>query len=328
MTVSKMQSVRQDIVEKMIAQLEKKVFKQYVSTKKSVLEVIKDTYARYLTDVPQADYYTTLSLYNRLKTLGQDLKGIYVKLDRELIKTVKDGQMEIFEEAYYRDGYTMSFFTDKQVNPLNNLVNEFSVTGDMEKLKEIKDKALKRIAEKMIPPSGNTLTQMLVDNDTKSLNRLITVIKQGLVNGESYDKQVKRVAKVFNGNASNAARVIRTEGNRNMNAGSFFVSEDLKEQGVKIKRQWVATKDSRTRDSHQALDGQFEDDDGYFWIGSDKGRYPTDFTEPENSINCRCTTIDIVEGTTPQVMRARNPVTGKTDIVSYKTYEEWKKSIK
>jgi len=328
MSLASMQKIRQDVIEGMIARLERKVLFRYLSTKKSILEAIKDTYARYLTDVPQADYYTTLSLYNRLKTLGLDIKGIYVKLDRELVKTIKAGQMDIFEEAYYRDGYTMSFFTDAKINPLNPLVNEFSVTGDMEKLKEIKDKAVKRIAEKMIPASGNTLTQMLVENDTQSLNRLMTVIKQGLVNGESYEKQVRRVAKVFNGNASNAARVIRTEGNRNMNAGSFFVSEDLKEQGVKIRRQWVASLDSRTRDSHRELDGQFEDEDGYFWIGSDKGRYPTDFSEPENSINCRCSVIDIVEDATPQVRRARDPVTGKTDLISYKTYNEWLKSVK
>ena len=76
MSLASMQKIRQDVIEGMISRLERKVLFRYLSTKKSILEVIKDTYARYLTDVSQADYYTTLSLYNRLKTLGLEIKGI------------------------------------------------------------------------------------------------------------------------------------------------------------------------------------------------------------------------------------------------------------
>jgi len=40
--------------------------------------------------------------------------------------------------------------------------------------------------------------------------------------------------------------------------------------------------------------------------------------------NCRCTVIDVVEGLPPQIRRAKDPVTGKTDIINFTTYDEWK----
>jgi uncharacterized protein with gpF-like domain len=154
---------------------------------------------------------------------------------------------------------------------------------------------------------------------------VLKTVKSGLINGESYARQTKRVKDVFDGNASNTARVIRTEGNRNMNAGAYLNSEDLKAEGVRVRRMWVATLDSRTRDSHQALDGVYEDDNGLWHIGGDSARYPNDFTEPENSVNCRCSTVDVVQGLEPQLRRGIDPVTGKSDIASYSTYEEWAK---
>jgi hypothetical protein len=278
--------------EALIADLEKRVLKDYVQRRREVLNVVKDNYAKYLTDVPSADYYTTLAQYNRLKKMEQEVKGIYITAGRSQVREITKGQQLIFEEMYYRDQYTMSFFKDKfgkaiKFQPVNPLVRDVSVKGDVELLKQIKNRAQRKLAEKLISPAGNTLTEMLVNNSQQSLNKLYATIKQGLINGESYTKQTKRVEDVFDRNASNAARVIRTEGNRNMNAGSYAYSQELQQAGVRSRRQWVATLDSRTRDRHQMLDGGLE----------------------------------------PTVRRGINPVTGKSDILSYQTYDEWKKQM-
>lgn len=315
--------------EALIADLEKRVLKDYVKRRNEVLEVLKTNYAKYLTDVPGADYYTTLAQYNRLKKMEQEIKGIYITAGRFQKKEIINGQRAIFEEMFYRDEYTMSFFSDKfgravKFQAVNPLVRDVSVTGDVELLKQIKDKAQRKLAEKLIPPAGNTLTEMLVNNSTESLNKLYATIKQGLINGESYAKQTKRVKKVFDGTASNAARVIRTEGNRNMNAGSYAYSQELEQAGVRSRRQWVATLDSRTRDRHAQLDGQFEDEDGYFHIDGMRARYPGDFGDPSMDIHCRCTVIDVIEGLEPTTRRGINPLTGKSDILSYQDYDEWK----
>jgi len=178
----------------------------------------------------------------------------------------------------------------------------------------------------MLPPSGVTLTSLLTANDTAGLVKVLRVVKSGLISGGSYAKQVVKVKNQFDKNVSNASRVIRTEGNRNLNAGSYLNSIDMQEQGVVIKRQWLSSLDSLVRDAHQSLDGVLEDKNGLWHIGGDSARYPGDFSDPALSINCRCTTIDVVEGLEPTLRRGVDPLTGKSDIASYRNYETWKKN--
>ena len=119
----------------------------------------------------------------------------------------------------------------------NPIVREVVVTGDASRLTAIRDTRLRLLAEGMIPPSGDTLTGILVNNLNNELTKTLRVVKQGLINGQSYVKQAEALKDVFNGNAYNALRVVRTEGNRLANAGTYLNSEDLKAEGVKIRRQ-------------------------------------------------------------------------------------------
>lgn len=330
MTLQGMQKAKVDKIDFLLASIERDVMKDYRFGREKTLEVVKDLYSKYLIGVDKADYYRTLALYERLKKAEQGIKAIYTVVGKESAKRIINGQYQIFDESFLMDRYTMAFFSDKlgvdiKYAPPNPLVRDVAVTGDASRLVEIKNRRLQKIAEGMMPPSGDTLQGLMLKDTNDGLAKVLRTVKQGLINGESYAKQVKRVKDVFDGNVSNAARVIRTEGNRNLNAGAYLNSEELKQEGVRIRRQWVATLDGRTRDSHQHLDGQFEDDNGLFWIGGLSARYPGDFGDPSEDISCRCGTIDVVQGLEPQLRRAKDPVTGKTDIISYKNYEEWKR---
>lgn len=329
MTYLEMQTAKQVATDKLIAKMESKVFRAYKQRRDEVLEVLKTNYAKYLVGVQQADYYSTLSLYNRLQTMEQEIKGVYVTLSKESTRAIVAGQTEVFSDAYYRSQFTTNFFVDsakKGFTVVNPLVQKVAVTGDGALLAKIRDERLRKVAAGMIPKTGTTLSSMLASNNSADLAKVLKVVKQGLVSGESYAKQVKKVKGLFDGNASKARRVIRTEGNRNLNAGSYLNSMDMQEQGVVIKRQWLATLDGSTRETHQSLDGQVEDKEGLFHIHGLSARYPGDFGDPAEDIRCRCTTIDIVEGLEPQLRRGVDPVTGKSDIASYRDYETWKKN--
>jgi len=331
MTYLEMQTDKQIATDKLIAKMESQVFRAYKQRRDEVLEVLKTNYAKYLVGVPQADYYSTLSLYNRLQTMEKEIKGVYVTLSKESTRAIVAGQTEVFSDAYYRSQFSTTFFadtigTDIKFQALNPLIQKLSVTGDVSILKDIRDKAMHKIANGMLPPSGVTLTSLLTANDTAGLVKVLRVVKSGLISGESYAKQVVKVKNQFDKNVSNASKVIRTEGNRNLNAGSYLNSIDMQEQGVVIKRQWLATLDGNTRSSHQQLDGQVEDKEGLFHIHGLSARYPGDFGDASEDINCRCTVIDIVEGLEPQLRRGVDPLTGKSDIASYRDYETWKKN--
>ena len=330
MTFEQMQQARVDVIDQAISKLERDIIHTYKARRDEVLSIVQTNYSRYLTGVDKADYYKTLNLYNRLQTMEQDIKSVYIQLAKQSKQQVVKGQYMLFDEAYNRGRYTTAFFSDTigkniKYQPPNPLVRDVAVTGDASRLKLIADKRVRDIASGMMPPSGDTLQGILLANDTSGLNKVLKTVKSGLINGESYAKQTSRVKDVFDSNVSNTARVIRTEGNRNMNAGSYLNTKDLEAEGVQIKRQWVASLDSRTRDSHIALDGVFEDASGLWHIGSDSARYPCDFTDPANSINCRCTTIDVVSGVQPELRRGINPVTGKSEILTYASYGDWMK---
>ena len=99
--------------------------------------------------------------------------------------------------------------------------------------------------------------------------------------------------------------------------------------GIKVKKQWLATLDNRTRHSHQLLDGQIVDYDKPFKsvLGS-KMMYPADKSgaKAADLYNCRCTMITVEKSgiiAEPIERRAGNEIIPD---MSYKEWEEWKKA--
>ena len=81
--------------------------------------------------------------------------------------------------------------------------------------------------------------------------------------------------------------------------------------GIKIQKEWVASIDSRTRDSHADLDGKRVDTDDYFKPGLFA---PGEGNDPAEVINCRCTTVVYF----PEFSK------DKKDEYGYKDYNDWK----
>ena len=87
--------------------------------------------------------------------------------------------------------------------------------------------------------------------------------------------------------------IARTETMRASNAGT---TQLFGEWGVR-KKEWLSTKDDRTRDSHLAKppSGQVVGIGESFDVGGYKAEYPGDPSLPaEESINCRCTTLPVL----------------------------------
>lgn len=120
-----------------------------------------------------------------------------------------------------------------------------------------------------------------------------------------------------------AIRTARTAVTGAQNAGrmdSYAAAEKL---GIKLKKEWLATLDARTRHSHAMLDGEQVAQDKKFSNGC---RFPGDPQGPPWEIyNCRCTLIAAVEGvdTSTAQRRARNADTGQTEVISNMSYAEW-----
>lgn len=143
---------------------------------------------------------------------------------------------------------------------------------------------------------------------------------QGILTGDSMSDIAKRFQSVTNMTESAAMRNARTAVTGAENAGRIDSYIRAEKMGIKMKQMWLATLDSRTRDSHAMLDGEQREVGKEFSNGC---RYPGDPKgAPEECYNCRCTLVAIVEGADPYSPDLRPSEYLKDEGL---TYDQWKK---
>lgn len=132
--------------------------------------------------------------------------------------------------------------------------------------------------------------------NTTTRDALRATLAEGVNLGEGIPKLAKRISEVFAEAKGTRARTIaRTE---TMRAGSFARAEALTQGGIP-KKEWIATRDSRVRDTHAAADGQIVETAEKFMVGGYPADYPCDANlPPEESINCRCAMAGVIEDKT------------------------------
>ena len=127
-----------------------------------------------------------------------------------------------------------------------------------------------------------------------SRRKINNVITQGILQGKAIPDIAKGLSKVVGMEWNSAVRNARTAMTGAENAGRLGSYQDAKNMGIKLRKQWMATLDERTRESHVAIDGEIVDIDKEFSNGL---MYPADPDgEPAEVYNCRCTMVADLEG--------------------------------
>ena len=118
------------------------------------------------------------------------------------------------------------------------------------------------------------------------MKQLQSKLLQGILNGDSIDKIALSFADVIGNNEASAIRNARTMTTQAECGGRQDSYKSLEEQGVVMKKVWIATPDDRVRKSHADLDGEEVDIDEEFSNGC---MYPGDSSGPPEEVwNCRC----------------------------------------
>lgn len=134
----------------------------------------------------------------------------------------------------------------------------------------------------------------LSDKVTDTTRRVLEdrVLLQGVANGESIDQLKARIRSVFSDLSSwRATMIARTETVGGFNKASLVTAEA---SGVVVEREWLATNDTRTRDTHRATDGDVVK--GFTARYSNGCLHPGDPTAPpEETILCRCVELYVTE---------------------------------
>lgn len=130
--------------------------------------------------------------------------------------------------------------------------------------------------------------------NTKKVN---AEVLQGIIQGESIPEIAKRLRTATEMNKDSAIRNARTTITSAENKGRMDSYERAKKMGIKMKKQWLAALDSRTRDAHRELDGVEQDVDKPFKSLLGDIMYPGDpSARPANVYNCRCTLVSNIIG--------------------------------
>lgn len=143
-----------------------------------------------------------------------------------------------------------------------------------------------------LPPFSRIAFQNL-GNERQIVEKLNRELDTWIRSKKGVDDLVKRIQKTINSSYSRAATIAQTERTRVQNEARFETIRDLNRQRVGMKRyrkQWVARRDGKTRDTHEELSGTVQYADRYFITKNGaKLMYPGDpLAPPGEIINCRC----------------------------------------
>lgn len=123
---------------------------------------------------------------------------------------------------------------------------------------------------------------------------------QAIEKGESIKEMSERLQRVTDMNKVSAVRNARTMTTAFENLGRLDGMKEMQANGTILKKQWLATHDSKTRDAHYQLDGVTAEIDEPFINDIGQIMYPGDpSASPANVYNCRCTLTYEVEGFEP-----------------------------
>ena len=283
----------QRFVDKLTPQLEKQIAKEYAGALKEIRATMAEFYAKY----PMT--YQEMSKYKRMEKLQGELKVIVNNLNRRLERDVGNGLEDIYTHSHNILGYALE----------NNYSFDYAMPPQRAIVEAINN-----------PIMGQTVTNALRDNRDYMARQINQTITRGLIRGDSYRDMARELRGTMESNLNrNALRIVRTEAHKVQSIAqqdSYDYAESL---GIKGKKVWVASLDSRTRDDHAMMDGVEADEDGIFTFPDGvTTEGPSLSGEPHQDINCRCTTIFIIDDM-PEVRRE------KGGIKEYKTYQEWAK---
>lgn len=177
-----------------------------------------------------------------------------------------------------------------------------------------------REGEIQLPKSG-----VEIPEDKKWNKRHISsAVMQGILSGDDIPTIATRLQQVTDMDRRGAIRNARTLMTGAQNAGRIDAYQRMADLGINVKKQWLATLDSRTRDSHARLDGEIADLKDKFSNGLMEPGDPNG--DGSEIYNCRCTLVPYFPDDEDEELERYDQSTGKN--IKYVTYTEWAKAKK
>lgn len=292
---------------------------RFLDNEDEVIRRLKKAYKDALTEVEKKaqvlqndiDRLSTLSglatdAEEKARLLSMEQSKVYQKqyqdaLKKQISSILDDLQVKEFAtideylKTCYEDGYIGTFYDMQgQGIPLIVPIDQEAVVQAVQLDSKISKGLYTRLGE-----------------DVAKLKRKITSeVSRAIATGVSYGQIAKNLERQSNIGYNNAVRIARTEGHRVQTAAAMDACQQAQDRGADVVKQWDATFDSRTRESHGMVDGEIRELNEKFSNGL---MYPGGDGPAHEVINCRCALLQ----------RARWATTG-----GFTKYDGFTKEIK
>lgn len=274
---------------------EKIVQSAFLDDEERVIKKLQSIYAQALKEVTnksnilQKEIYKIQEKYNSVEDekerellQSQERSKVYQKRYQDSLKT----QISSILDTMHQNEF-------KTVNEYLNECYDKSFVGNMYVLQEEGIPLIVPIDQEQVTRAvqiNSKLSKGLysrLGEDVNVLKKKITSqISRGIAIGMTYQQMAKQLAGYTRIGYHNAVRITRTEGHRVQQEATMDACYTARNRGANVVKQWDATMDSVTRESHQMVDGEIRELDEKFSNGL---RFPGD---PRGSaaevINCRC----------------------------------------
>lgn len=261
---------------------QKEILRAQLNSEKRTLKELEQVYKQALKDVEKkiAELSSRRDMENLQSIIYQkqyqealkaQLEGVIANLQSGEYATISDYLQRCYEDGYIGTMYDLQ----AQGIPIISPIDQAQVTQAIQ--------------------TDTKLSKGLYTRLNEDINKLKTSIRaeisRGIATGMMYNDIAEKIAKSFKNTPfsrayNNAMRIARTEGHRIQVTAADHAQHKAKEKGANIVKQWDATLDSRTRDSHMRVDGEIRELDEPFSNGL---MYPGDSRGgAAEVVNCRC----------------------------------------
>lgn len=275
--------------------MDSELFRYY----KQALREMKIEIKAYIENYEVLSFSKKLEVEQQLK-FAKRIDEILWDLNDEINPRINEHVTEEAKQGYYGTWYALE--------GNENIQLDFPV---------LNESYIERLLEKKV--AGKTLSKRLYDNRDQLAERVTTALFNGAVKGKGYAKVAKEIGELTEANYKQSLRIARTEGGRVQSSSKQKAYEEAKNKGISLQKRWLATLDKKTRHQHQQLDGHTVDVEEQFNFNGNLADGPRLFGIPGLDINCRCTTISVVNGMAPDLRRNEEA----KENIDYKNYKEW-----
>lgn len=298
------------LLQELIELAESDIEKLFSATLKQIKDILISMFEKYEHDNPHITW-TEFNKYSRLNKTLDRITEMMGKDYKIVARKIKDSQHNVYIKKYMKSLYLyeLASKTDMKVEVPNKDAIQKAIDQPIDKIK---------------------LDETLRKQRNEAISKIRQRITEGIMSGAGYKKTAKALEKDLGMSSAQAKRVVRTETGRALSIAGQDSAMKAKDNGIEMTKMWLATKDTRTRDTHRHLDGTEKGLEETFKSSGCVGLSPKTFvgiSSAKENINCRCKLLYLIDGEKPEVMRVRNE-DGSNSVVDFQTYEEWYKNKK